>query len=151
MSKIKRSNTKSKIKSKKENQVCSSEQYPWFSFRFMTLNKKYNIRFLNSLQTNEREKTIYCLYKRMEEISSRPWVYWGRLRKHEGLETIPFEVIHFSINGDTELSDDAKIYVFRFDTFMGKGCGRILGFKKSPCSTFHVIGYDFDFSSYPHG
>ena len=68
-----------------------------------------------------------------------------------GLETIPFDELEFSPGPGANLTKDVKLFVFRFDTYQGTGQGRIIGFKSSPCSVYHIIGFDFDFSAYPHG
>lgn len=142
--------TKPKIQSSKsgQNQGCSSEQHPWFSFRYMTQNKQFSLEYLNKLNSSDRESTLVSLFKRLEELSCKPWLYWTQQPKKTGLETISYDQLHFSPN--ISLSKDTTIYVFRFDTYRGNGKGRILGFKGAPCSVLHVIGYDFTLSAYDH-
>lgn len=134
-----------------ENQGCSSDQHPFFSFRFMTTNKVHSLSFLDSMRGPARELTLRSLYEKLEAISQRPWVYWAQERKKSGLETIKYEQLRFEPSTDVTLTKDTTLYVFRFDTYQGTGKGRIIGFKGSPCSALHIIGYDFDFSAYPHG
>lgn len=129
---------------------CGSDQYPWISFRYMTASKDHSIKFLDSLESSERNDTVMSLYKRLEEISQSPWSVWMNQCKRTGLETIYCHQLKFSPGGGISLTKDTAIYVFRCDTYRGKGQGRIIGFKASPCSTLHIIGYDFDFSAYEH-
>ena len=70
MGKIKHRDDRLKIKlpSNYENQGCSSEQFPWFSFRYMTDNKKHSLKFLDSLGRSEREKTLLSLYMKLTHI-----------------------------------------------------------------------------------
>ena len=129
---------------------CSSDQHPWFSFRYMTPNAAHSLKFLDSLSTNERERTLHGLISRIEEISSRPWLYWTANRKASGLETLSVQSLRFPLNRDVNLTKDATLYVFRFSTYQGVGKGRIIGFKSAPCAVYHVLGYDFNFTAYQH-
>lgn len=128
---------------------CSSEQYPWFSFKCMTTNAKYNLSSLSP--GSERESTLRGLYTRLIELSSQPWLYWLQQPKRSGLENLKYDDISFVANPQTTLSKDTTLYIFRFDTYRGKKEGRIIGFKQDPCATFHIIGYDIDYSAYDHG
>lgn len=148
------SKLKPKIQSNKitgksnENQGCSSDQHPWFSFRYMTKNKDFSLDFF--ADGREKEITLSCLFARLEELSKRPWVYWMQQPKYTGLETMRYEQLNFSASEDSNLSKDTTIYIFRFDTYQGARKGRIIGFKNNPCSVFQIIGYDFNFSAYSH-
>ena len=149
---------KSRAENKKLNkrgvqkeQKCSSDQHPFFSFRYMTANGGYNINYLNSKDDNERSKTLAGIYASLERISSEPWTTWISRNKAQGLETIDYGRLNFEACGTTVLTRDTKVYIFRFATNGGNGKGRIIGFKDSPCSAFHIIGYDFNFSAYSHG
>lgn len=153
MGKLKSKSQAPKIKSKQNNAdnstLCFSERFPWFSFRSMTMTADYNLR---SLQNGSmRELTLAGLYKRLQELSSKPWIYWMQQPKHSGLETLSYGDLNFTAGPSANLSKDTTIFVFRFDTYQGTGKGRILGYKNSPCSVFHIIGYDLDFSAYKHG
>lgn len=128
---------------------CFSEQFPWFSFRSMTANSKYNLELLPA--GTSRETTLLGLYARLQELSSQSWTYWTQQPKRIGLETLSYGDLSFEANSSASLSKDTTVYIFRFDTHVGNKCGRIIGYKNSPCAVFHIIGYDIDFSAYPHG
>ena len=153
MGAFKSRNPKPKINKPAEaqNQGCSSEQHPWFSFRYMTENGRYSLKFLEKVSARDKAETLSSLCHRFEELSAEPWTHWMEQQKRIGLETMDFSRIKFSAKPSTPISKDTTVYVFRFDTYVGKGKGRIIGFKNSPCSVFHVIGYDFDLSAYDHG
>ena len=57
MSKIRNKSETPKIKktSADKSQGCSSDQYPWLSFRFMTRNKDHYIGFLDSLDKTKEK------------------------------------------------------------------------------------------------
>lgn len=152
MSQIKKKDSKIKINPNAaiSKQGCSSDQHPCFSFRYMTKNKRYSLEFLESCPGREREKTLALLYNRLEELSHRPWRYWMQNPRKNGVETLCYDRFYFTPNNDANLTGDSTIYVFRFDTYKGSGKGRIIGFKKSPCSVLNIIGYDFDHSAYDH-
>ena len=134
-----------KIGIRHDNTGCFSDQYPWFSFKALTANSRYN---LNTLSGKEAESTLRGLYQKLHELSGQPWCHWMGLRKASGLETLEYHEIKFS--AAVKLAKDTTIYVFRFDTYQGHNKGRILGYKNSPCSVFHIIGFDVDFSAYDH-
>lgn len=139
-----------KEKKEKEAQGCSSEQYPWISFRYMTANKDHSLAFLEGLEVRDRECTQKHLISRLEELSRHPWSDWINMRKRNGLETLSADELTFSPAQDAPVTKDMTMYIFRFDTYQGIGKGRIIGFKLSPCAAYHIIGYDFDFSAYDH-
>lgn len=148
-SKLKPRSQANKITGKpNESQGCSSDQHPWFSFRYMTRNKHFSLEFFTD--SHAKEITLSCLLARLEELSKQPWVYWMQQPKNTGLETMKYEELNFVASEDSNLSKDTTIYIFRFDTYQGARKGRIIGFKSTPCSVFHIIGYDFDFSAYSH-
>lgn len=124
---------------------CSSDQYPSFSFRYLTTNRRYN--FSAVPPDGDHDSTYDALFLRLVEISSESWTYWGQLRKEMGYETIPYGQIRFQASGLPFISNDSKIIVFRFNG----GSMRILGYKKAPCATLQIIGFDFDYSAYDHG
>lgn len=132
-----------------QSQGCFSKQCPWFSFQSMTRNPRYNLSSLKS--GTEREQTLDGLYRRLTELSSETWLYWMQKPRQTGLETMSYDEINFTAAPDSKLTKDTVLYVFRFDTYLGAGKGRIIGYKNSPCAVFHIIGYDIDFSSYDHG
>lgn len=151
MIKDRRPNNKITTKKEKKNQGCSSDQHPWFSFRYLTANAAHTLKFLDGLEANERVCTLTSLFTRLDELSHQPWTYWINMPKLTGLETLPLDELRFSPGEGANLTRDTTIYVFRFDTYQGSRKGRIMGFKSSPCSVYHIIGFDFDFSAYSHG
>ena len=149
MGRLKSKEAQKKIDGKiSESQGCCSEQYPWFSFKSITHNANYNLSKL--APGTERDLTLWGLYSKLRELSEQPWIYWLQMRKTTGLETLSYHQLNFSAAPEESLSKDTTVYVFRFDTHLGAGKGRIIGFKKTPCSVFHIIGFDLDFSAYSH-
>ena len=128
--------------------ICE-DQYPGFSFRYMTANNNYNLNYFR----DEHDKLITCegLINKLTEFSKQPWMYWAQQRKMLGIEQMEYSRVRFKASDDARLNDDTKVYVIRFDSFRGSGEGRIIGFKESPCAILNIIGFDFDFSSYNHG
>lgn len=116
----------------------------------MTSNADHSIAFIQAYDSNEQLKTLQGLYEAFEKISSKSWMHWGSLPKKIGYEMIEYSMLNFTAASDAGLTGDTKMNIFRFDTHLGNGKGRIIGFKDSPCSAFNVIGYDFDFSAYSH-
>ena len=127
---------------------CCSEQKPWFAFDRLTSNSRYNLD--NLRPGRDRETTLLGLYTRLRELSSESRLYWSQQKKSVGTETMHLCDLNFSPGGDAVFGDET-IYVLRFDTYQGRGKGRIIGFKSDPCAVFHVIGFDIDFSAYDHG
>lgn len=127
---------------------CCSVQVPWFSFRALTSNPRYNLDAMPS--GSEKEITLSGLYHRLRELSRETWLYWGQQRKQLGLETMAAKDLNFSPGGGVELPRDKTIYIFRFDTYQGSNKGRIIGYKDDPCAVLHIIGFDIDFRAYDH-
>lgn len=151
MGKLRSKEQKNKLDGKANHSSgCCSDQYPWCSFRYLTTNPRYN---LEKLDTHLKAQTLNTLYSKLVELTNNPWQYWMQKPKAVGLETMEYGDIQFKANMGSEgdLAKDTSIYIFRFDTYQGFRKGRILGFKKSPCAAFHIIGYDVDFSAYDHG
>ena len=129
--------------------LCSSEQFPHISFRYLTSNKRHSLEYLQKCSVADRAKTMEGLLRRLEEITKSSWTKLGALPKENGgYETISARQLRFS--GTDANKEDNKVWVFRFDTWQGHDKGRIIGFKDSPCSAFFVNGFDFDFSAYSH-
>jgi len=126
---------------------CCSEQYLWFSFRYMTANRRHSLEYLNEGQLRD---TLPHLMEKLEEMGQHTWEYCLSRPKGVGMETIPYDRLRFAPGNDFIITKDEKVYILRFDTYQGPNKGRIIGCKKSPCAVFHIIGYDFDFSAYEH-
>ena len=137
-------------KQNEKAQGCVSDQHPWLSFRYMTTSKSHSLKFLDGLDANERDITLQGLFSQLEELARHSWLEWMENRKKTGLETLSYGELNFSPAQEKELTKDTTLYIFRFDTYQGTGQGRIIGFKRAPCATYHIIGYDFNFTAYQH-
>lgn len=147
MAKLKSPVQSNKIRQKTEsNEKCFSDQYPWFSFKDLTTNSKYNLK---SLSGRDAETTLRGMYQKLQELSSHTWLYWMGMPKSAGLETMNYQDIRFTV--DANLAKDTTLYIIRFDTYQGANKGRIIGYKNTPCSVLHIIGFDIGFSAYNHG
>lgn len=144
MNKLKKIKSETKIVSKHRGGDC--EQYPVFSFQYLTTSKHYNFNYFSDHERKNMESTKVDLYNRLEEISQISWQDWLLQRRYTGLEKISFSRLHFGAK-NIKLAPDESIYVFRFD-HQDK---RILGFRKDKCPIYYIIGYDFDHSAYDHG
>lgn len=153
MSKISTKKSTNKVSSLQSQNLrqCNSNQYPWFSFRYMTQNTEYTVCRLRGKELND---TLYGLYNRLDELAHQTWAYWLSKPKASGIETIAFKQLRFAPNPvlfkECHFDKNSSVYVIRFDTYRGKNKGRIIGVKDSPCAVLHIIGYDFDFSAYNH-
>lgn len=129
---------------KKRGSEC--EQYPAFSFRYLTKKKKFNFDFFRGRQ-EEGNKMFRSLSNKMKELSEKSYTYWNGIGKEQGgIETISFWQCKLKPY-DLTLPPDETIIVIRF-------CQqkyRLLGVKLDKCPTLHIIGFDFDYSAYNHG
>ena len=84
---------KSKLKKKmslndvKRKRGSDCEQYPAFSFRYLTKTKEYNFDYFEHEKSNEVFRT---LLQRLKEISKESYTYWNNLGKHKGIEMIDY-------------------------------------------------------------
>lgn len=122
-----------------------------FSFGCITTNKKYNFDYFGKKDRNNKWKAYSQLYDKILKLSEKNWSELLDAPKKSllGFECIPYGQIKFDTPKATylNLSKDTNIYVFRF----GSGDFRLLGIKRDGCPILHIIGFDFDFSSYDHG
>lgn len=133
-------------KDRTKNEVGSKcEQHLAFSFKYLTANKKNNFSYFNNEKS--RFQAEHFLVEKFCELTKENWDYWLRQGKKTGAETLQYSEINISPGNNYKLESDETIYVFRFNS----GNYRILGFKKSPCSTYNIIGFDFAFNAYNHG
>ena len=97
-------------------------------------------------------KALKSYFELIETISKSTWVELqtrSRFTKG-GFETLEYWRFYKKIANEynKEMSEDIKLYVFRFgnaDKY------RMVGYKSHNCSrTFHVLGFDLDFSLYDH-
>ena len=126
----------------------SCAQFPAFSFRHLTTQKDYSLKYCAGLKANG-DKTVTNILHRLVEIGEQDWVHWLLQRKKNGCETIDFCRVRVRPKGINLVADET-VFVFRFLMHTKKD-GRILGIKKQDCPTFFVIGFDFDYSAYDHG
>lgn len=145
MSKVKKQGNPPKISSSPTIEKCP--QGVSFSFGHLTTNKNFNFEFFSN-NTHDLLAAKAAILDRLQELSQKSWLYWQGLSKRQGIEMLLSDDIRFSPSGYS-LSGDEKVIVFRF-SFSGTDC-RIIGVKKSPCSVFYIIGFDFDHSAYNHG
>lgn len=124
------------------------EQFPTFSFRYLTTNSKFNFGYFRPAQARDMREAKYNLYDRIEEICRKDWRYWGSLNKRSGFETLDYSRLKFSPT-ELEISKDEKVFIFRFN--IHDNDARIIGIRVGKCPIFHVIGYDLDHSAYDHG
>lgn len=139
---------KEKIKAGSEVQKLNCDQYPAFSFRYLTTNKTHNFDYFSTSQAHEKSNALSELSKRILEITSQTWLYWGALGKKNGHETMQYSSLNFTGYGLPEkFTDDEKVYIFQFNNHSY----RIIGVKLDYCPTIFVIGFDFNFGAYDHG
>ena len=138
---------KEKIKAGSEGQKINCDQYPAFSFRYLTSNSTYNFDYFSTSQTVEKEKALAELSKRVSEITCNTWLYWGSRGKKIGHESMQYSNLNFTSSSLPEdFTKDQKVYIFQFSNHSY----RIIGVKLGYCPMFYVIGFDFNFSAYDH-
>ena len=149
-----------KLKTTDNNKISihTSESEPYctqwkedilFEFGHITTLKGYSLNDLFELNDNKALKSYFAL---IEAISKSTWVELQKRRKNTigGFEILQSSCFNKKIANEynTEMTNDIKLHVFRF----GNGDKyRMVGYKSHNCSrTFHVLGFDLDFSLYDH-
>ena len=123
----------------------TSEEYPVFSFRYLTTNKNYTLDCFAKAQKNERGRTANELFLKLLFISNNSWKNLGLSDKYTSYETIQYVQLNFQPN-ELIIKPDEKIHIFRFGH---DNNSRLICYKKN--TTLFIIGYDFNFSAYDHG
>lgn len=148
MGKLRKKQEKKKISLKdiddKKKRGSGCEQYPAFSFRYLTRNNQYQFDYFSN--QNDKDKMMSLLLERVREISEKPYTYWNGLSKNQGSEMIPYSEMKVNPNG-LILSQDDKLIVFRFN----RQQYRIIGIRIESCPILYIIGFDFNYSAYSHG
>lgn len=134
-----------KISKEEDNNKVSIKKdidYPVFSFKHITTNKKYNINYFNKVR--DKAKAYGALFYIMDVFQNRSWLESMNLDKKNGFETISYKELKFNPKS-FDLARDDKLLVVRFK----RGYYRMIGMKED--NIFHVFGFDFNYSAYDHG
>ena len=134
-----------KISKEEDNNKVSIKKdidYPVFSFKHITTNKKYNINHFN--KARDKAKAYGALFYIMDVFQNRSWLESMNLDKKNGFETISYKELNFNPKGFSLAKDD-KLLIVRFK----RGYYRMIGMKED--NIFHVFGFDFNYSAYDHG
>lgn len=135
-----------------QTEDMSERQEITISFKYLINNKKYTFDYFNASEKDNQLSTMIGLYNRLTELTKRTWHECQLLRKGvpNGFEKIYRNSLNVNIDNKDVLKHE-KLYVVRFDTFMGTNKGRIIGFKEKNNPTFYIICFEFDYSAYNHG
>lgn len=120
--------------------------YPVFCFKHLTTNNNYNIKFFK--KARDKQKAYGAFFYLMDRMQSISWQEFIQLPKKVGMESISPNQINFTPK-DYKITPDQKVICLRFK----RQNYRAIGLKESinGVDVFHVIGFDFDYSSYDHG
>lgn len=134
-----------KISKEDDNNKVSIKKdidYPVFSFKHITTNKKYNINYFNKVR--DKAKAYGALFYIMDVFQNRSWLESMNLDKKNGFETISYKELKFNPKS-FDLARDDKLLIVRFK----RDKYRMIGMKED--NIFHVFGFDFNYSAYDHG
>ncbi len=133
-----------------EKANCPNSNHPVFCFRYLTTNNKYNFEFYKNSNATEKNSVAAKLVEKLDEMSKRSWVeLFLNSKENGGLEQLSYDIVRFkpfNYNSEGILSEDTKYTIMRFDS----DDKRIIGIKRSGCPIYHIIGFDFNHSAYPH-
>lgn len=108
-----------------------------------------NYIFKHFVDIREQIKAREALDELLKEMCSNTWKDLQKRNKYQrgGFERISSADVKKSICKSKQLPTEADIIVFRF----GGDKYRLLGYKRSRCHIFYILGYDFDYTAYDHG
>lgn len=146
---LKPQNHEQKINKVKIRRGADCEQYPAFSFQYLTTNSSYNFDFFTRTMTQDKKEAQCQLVEKINELSRHTWQEISGLGKGLGYETLENFEVSFSPNfkGKHQMSADSKYIVIQFNHHRM----RIIGVRIDSCPILYIVGYDFDFSAYHHG
>lgn len=147
--KLKQPSINTKISSEYSQSIGCKSKCPSISFEYLTKNKDYNFEFFGKGK-QQCKNTKIAVLDRIQEITCKQWRDLLNMPKEIGAETLDSAVLNFSPNEYT-FSPEEKVYVFRFKAINSKKDYRIIGVKENGCSTYNIIGFDFNYSAYNHG
>lgn len=126
----------------------SFSKKPSFSFAHLSRNKDRNFDFFKK-SVREKEQAYSMMLHLLMEVSDQSILILRERGKQQtgGYETLPQSIVNCQPHNLT-LYKDEDIYSFRFGT---QDKYRMLCIFDRERIVFDVIGFDWDFSAYPHG
>ncbi len=87
----------------------------------LSTNKKYNFEYHKDQK--ELSEMMLSLSERIVELTTQSYSYWFGLNKYKGCEILDFWQFNSMKPKGIELSNDEKVYVFRFNQQNYRLCG----------------------------
>ena len=117
--------------------------YPIFSLKYLTTNKKYNFNGIKNDELDEfREKLIEKIIDLESKYTTENLF---SMKKSNFFEGINYYQLKFNID-NIEISKDTKVYVFRVTSDY-----RMICVFSDIAPIFHIVGFDFRHNAYNHG
>jgi len=117
--------------------------YPIFSLKYLTTNKKYNFNGIKNDELDEfREKLIEKIIDLESKYTTENLF---SMKKSNFFEGINYYQLKFNID-NIEISKDTKVYIFRVTSDY-----RMICVFSDVAPIFHIVGFDFRFNAYNHG
>lgn len=126
-----------------ESKLGIKYDYPIFSFKYLTNNKKYNFDAIPPKELNDFKVQLLSKIQTLETQYTTKSLF--SMRKSEVFEHFSIERLYFKPQG-LIYSNDTKVYVFRITSDY-----RMICMFSDVAPIFHIIGFDFRFNAYSHG
>lgn len=150
MAKLKNKNKVPKFNNKFGRSDSKGKEYPFFCFKHLTTNKKYNFFFFANEKDKKEAKSI--IFDKLLELQTKNWQDLYVLSKKKGIETLNIEQLNFNpFNFIT--TKDMKVLVLRLNNNKNVNSQewRLIGIKSDNYKgVLHVIGFDFNYNAYKH-
>lgn len=135
----------------KTGQYSGEESCISVSFRYLSNNKRRNFDFFGDKRLREKNRAAEQFFSFLQRLTGKHRLEIMKLPKDVdcGFENLRFSTVNCTPCG-CNLPVDKLISVFRFGDNGNGGNYRLLGFFESNSPVLYVIGFDFDYSAYPH-
>lgn len=145
-----------KIKGKKPNvrlnvKNIEAPQLISVSFCYLSKNKARNFEFFGSKNVRQKTDAFEQLLSFLQRLTAKTRADIAEIAKDRdcGFEMLNNGIVNCAPNG-YRFSENDKVTVFRFGDNGNGGNYRLLGFFENNSPVLYVIGFDFDYSAYPH-
>lgn len=121
------------------------------SLRYLSKNKRRNFEFFGDKRWRDKARVLEQFFSFLQRLTAKRRIDIMKLAKDAdcGFEHMRYGAINCTPDG-YELSSERLILVFRFGNNSAGSDYRLLGFFEDNSPVLNIIGFDFDYSAYPH-
>ena len=121
------------------------------SFQYLSTNKSRNFEFFGHKDLRRKTDALEQLFSFLQRLTSKSRADISNIARDRdcGYEILEPTTVNCAPTG-YRLTKSDQIAVFRFGNNSAGGDYRLLGLFEERSPVLNIIGFDFDYSAYPH-